>query len=71
MKHAAFTLPLRLAAALALLGSSAETLAFGDVGALPACSSFTTCSAAVGGRAAWSVRNDVTNIQNGLSCPLT
>ena len=66
MKHAAFTLPLRLAAALALLGSSAETLAFGDVGALPACSSFTTCSAAVGGRAAWSVRNDVTNSQAGF-----
>ena len=69
MKHAAFTLPLHLAAALALLGSSAETLAFGDVGALPACNSFTTCSAAVGGRATWSVRNEVTNIEIGFIMP--
>ena len=69
MKHAAFTLPLHLAAALALLGSAAETLAFGDVGALPACNSFTTCSAAVGGRATWSVRNEVTNIEIGFIMP--
>ena len=69
MKHAAFTLPLHLAAALALLGRSAECLAFGDVGALPACSSFTTCSAAVGGSATWSVRNEVTNIEIGFIMP--
>jgi len=69
MKQVAFTLPLRLAAVLALLGSSTGGLAFGDAGALPACSSFTTCSAAVGRSATWSVRNAVTGIQGNFIMP--
>jgi hypothetical protein len=57
------------AATLALLGSSTGCLAFGDAGALPPCASFTSCSAAVGGSATWTVRNEVTAILGNFIMP--
>ena len=75
MRHAAPIVPVRtvavrtLAVALALLGSASACMAFGEAGGMPACTSFTTCSAAVGGSAVWTVRNAVTNIQGNFGMP--
>lgn len=69
MNYAASTFPVRTAVALALLGSAPWCLAFGEAGGMPPCTSFTTCSAAVGGSALWTVRNAVTNIQGNFGMP--
>lgn len=69
MTHATSTLALRTAAVLALLGISPACQAFGDVGFLPACATFTSCSAAVSSSAAWNVRDTVTNIQGNFIMP--
>jgi len=44
-------------------------LAFGDVGVLPACAAFITCSAAVGSSGTWGVREEVSNIGSGFIMP--
>ena len=59
----------RLAAAGALLGSAPGCLAFGGVGFVPDCASFTTCSAAVASSGFWNVRREVSNIQPGFIMP--
>ena len=62
-------LPWRLAAAIALLGSSPWCLAFGDAGFLTACPTFTTCSAAVASGVSWGVREEVSNIAGNFIMP--
>ena len=59
----------RLAAAGALLGSAPGCLAFGGVGFVPDCASFTTCSAAVASSGFWNVRREVSDIQPGFIMP--
>ncbi len=59
----------RLAAAGALLGSAPACLAFGGVGFVPECASFTTCSAEVASSVFWNVRREVSNIQPGFIMP--
>ena len=59
----------RLAAAGALLGIAPGCLAFGGVGFVPDCASFTTCSAAVASSGFWNVRREVSNIQAGFIMP--
>lgn len=59
----------RLAAAGALLGSAPGCLAFGGVGFVPDCASFTTCSAAIASSGSWNVRREVSNIQSGFIMP--
>ena len=59
----------RLAAAGALFGSAPGCLAFGGVGFVPDCESFTTCSAAVASSGFWNVRREVSDIQPGFIMP--
>ena len=54
---------------LVLCSAAPASLAFGDVGALPACTTFTTCSAAVGSSVYWAVSKQVTDISVGFIMP--
>lgn len=55
--------------ALALCSAAPACLAFGDVGALPSCATFTTCSAAVGSSGSRVVSQQLTNISTGFAVP--
>ena len=54
---------------MALRCSATRCLAFGGVGFVPECASFTTCSAAVASSGFWNVRREVSNIQPGFIMP--
>lgn len=58
-----------LAAAVLAAAPLPAALAFGDVGGLAPCASFTTCSAALGSTAAWQVRYEVSHITTGFVMP--
>lgn len=55
------------AATLACTGLPAW--AFGDAGYLPACASFTSCTATLASAGTWNVRYEVTNISGGYNMP--
>ena len=59
----------RLLAGLALSSAAPACLAFGDVGVLPSCATFTTCSAAVGSSVSRVVSQQLTNISTGFAIP--
>ena len=59
----------RSAAAAILLAAAQPCLAFGDVGFLPPCSAFTTCTAAVSSSGAYNVRETVSNVTGGYIMP--
>ena len=59
----------RSTAAAILLAAAQPCLAFGDVGFLPPCSAFTTCTAAVSSSGAYNVRDTVSNVTGGYIMP--